>query len=498
MRGGMFLDYQGPIEAVSTLLETTKVRLRRQIAFAGAVRQLDAMIAEIAEPLNLAPLYCRVPEPMRGLVELTYDLQNRPSWRFIEPFLYASDLYDETLQEIRLSLPPVAGRAFVLSSPRFDDGASLRLPVPFRSGVIDDLSRARWHPLPLDELRDLVGYAALGDVERAVFDRMIVPAADRRPPAPAFSGPGVRVRYFGHATVLIETAESAILIDPAIAYPGSTDDDACLTLADLPERIDKVLLTHNHQDHVMLETLLQLRYRIGQIVVPRSAGGALQDPSLKLMLGAIGFADVVELDEMEHLPLSDGGITGIPFFGEHADLAIRSKLAYAVALVGRQLLFLADSNALEPAIYDYVGRHIGPVDLLFVGLECDGAPLSWLYGPLFTRPLSRAVDQSRRLNSSDCAGVLAIVERLQPAAVCIYAMGLESWLGYISSIEYTDESAPIVESNALLAACRARGIPAERLYMKRDWLLEPGFAGRVPPAPMPDPLRSRPRIAASA
>lgn len=42
-------------------------------------------------------------------------------------------------------------------------------------------------------------------------------------------------------------------------------------LSDLPERIDYVVLTHNHADHVLIETLLALRFRVDTIVMP--AGG---------------------------------------------------------------------------------------------------------------------------------------------------------------------------------------------------------------------------------
>ena len=43
-------------------------------------------------------------------------------------------------------------------------------------------------------------------------------------------------------------------------------------------------------------------------------------------------------------------------------------------------------------------------------------------------------------------------------------MGLEPWLEFISSIKYTDESRPIVESNLLIDTCNNRLIVAERLF----------------------------------
>jgi hypothetical protein len=97
-------------------------------------------------------------------------------------------------------------------------------------------------------------------------------------------------------------------------------------------------------------------------------------------------------------------------------------------------------------------------------MECDGGPLSWLYGPLLTKPLLRKFDQSRRLNGSNCERGISIVNLFNPRNVYVYAMGQEPWLTYLTSIQYTDESRPIVESNMLVEQCRAREITSERLY----------------------------------
>ena len=51
-------------------------------------------------------------------------------------------------------------------------------------------------------------------------------------------------------------------------------------------------------------------------------------------------------------------------------------------------------------------------------------------------------------------------------------MGMEPWLEFISSIKYTDESKPIVQSNYLLDECRSRGIVAERLYGEKEILYD--------------------------
>jgi hypothetical protein len=61
-----------------------------------------------------------------------------------------------------------------------------------------------------------------------------------------------------------------------------------------------------------------------------------------------------------------------------------------------------------------------------------------------------------------------VPETLRPKQVYVYAMGQEPWLTYLTSIVYTEESRPIVESNRLVAECRARGVESERLFGSKE------------------------------
>jgi L-ascorbate metabolism protein UlaG (beta-lactamase superfamily) len=229
-----------------------------------------------------------------------------------------------------------------------------------------------------------------------------------------------------------------------------------------------VLITHTHADHLLFETLLQLRYKIKHIVVPRSGGGSLEDPSLKLCLENIGFKNVIEIDEMETIDIQGGSITALPFLGEHADLNIRTKAAHLVKVNGKQIVCAADSANIEPRLYEHVYDLVGDIDVLFIGMECDGAPLSWIYGALITRPVDRKMDRSRTLSGSDFKQAVAIVDLLKCKQVYVYAMGQEPWLSFLTSIQYTDESKQIVESNKLVQYCTERGLRSERLYGARE------------------------------
>jgi hypothetical protein len=175
--------------------------------------------------------------------------------------------------------------------------------------------------------------------------------------------------------------------------------------------------------------------------------------------------------------LIGGGLLCLPFLGARAYLDVRSKLAYAVRLGRRQLLCAADSCNTEPELYKRLAPEIGKVDALFLGMECDGAPLSWLYGPLLLDPIERGMDHSRRLSGSDYEQAVTLVNAFNCKQVYVYAMGQEPWLNYVMSIKYTDQSRPIVESNRLLDECRARGIVAERLFGEKEILIDHVYAG---------------------
>ncbi|MNV59191.1 hypothetical protein D3C71_1516010 [compost metagenome] len=186
------------------------------------------------------------------------------------------------------------------------------------------------------------------------------------------------------------------------------------------------------------------------------------------MFKSAGFHNVIEIDEMEEIQLKNVKITGLPFTGEHSDLNIKSKACFHVAIDQFTFLFVADSRILEAKIYEHIQAIIGDVDVIFLGMECDGAPLSWLYGPLLTEKISRENDQSRRLSGCDCERGMHLINIFNPKEAYVYAMGQEPWLEFISSIKYTATSHPIVQSDMLVEYCKNKNIVAERLFGEKE------------------------------
>ncbi|RLJ72736.1 MBL fold metallo-hydrolase [Pedobacter alluvionis] len=464
MLGGPFMDYKGGrLDEVRQLKEETLHNHADSLKLVAAINELDKILKTYAKGYGLEEIYKQVPDILKGYVELTYDLNNNASFRFFEALLYKSEFYKKTAQSIALWLTDNDERPFCLSTPRLNEPNVLQLNIPFDHEGIDLLSKMKREGGTIEDIASLLGVSA---AERQLFESFFTQTP--HPKYEKYEGDKVRMRYFGHACILIETKDVSILVDPLISYYGYESSVNHFSDVDLPDIIDYVLITHNHQDHILFETLLPLRHKIKQVIVPGTNSGSLQDPNLKLVFNQIGFSNVVEIDEMETISFKNCTITGIPFTGEHSDLNILAKTCYHVEIGSFTFLFVADSRIVEPRIYEHVQRVIGDVDVIFLGMECEGAPLSWLYGPLLTEDLARDKDQSRRLSGSDYEKGMQLVNVFHPKEVYVYAMGQEPWLEFISSIKYTEESKPIVQSNQLLNECLQRGLVAERLFGEKE------------------------------
>lgn len=467
MQGGSFINYdKSRVMEIKDLMETTIKEQAHMLEFAEAVKTLNNILVEEANGYRLESIYCKVPQCLKGYVELIYDLNNYPSIRFIEGLLYKSKYYQTTSQSIALSLIDRDERFFMLSTPRLEEDNCLYLKRQFKDEGLDDLFKMKNDPQTFSFIKELL---EIPDKDERMFSSFFT--EDIPPKNPVYTGEDIRIRYFGHACVLIEYKGNSILCDPLISYKYENEIYR-YTYNDLPETIDYILITHHHHDHCLIETLLQLRHKTKNLIVPKSNGGALADPSLKLMLQNLGFKKVLEIDEIETIEIEKGAIIGLPFFGEHGDLNIRTKMAYLVCIQEKSILIGADLNPFEPNLYEHIHDVVGNIDVLFLGIQCDGAPLTWAYGSLLTKQLPRKIDQSRQVDGSNSQRAIELVNVLKPQKVYVYAMGYEPWLAYLMSVQSTEDSRPSIESQKLIDDCKSRGIIAERLFGHKEIILK--------------------------
>ncbi|MFH9400614.1 hypothetical protein [Streptomyces sp. NPDC017638] len=178
--------------------------------------------------------------------------------------------------------------------------------------------------------------------------------------------------------------------------------------------------------------------------MPRSSRGNLCDPSLALFLKCLGFP-FIEVDDFDKVAFPDGKIIATPFFEEYAALDIRAKSTYWIPLGGKSVG--ADSSGLDPVLYRYVRWHLGRVDIAFLGMEREGAPMNWKYQPLFSQ-------QRHRVGAKE---------------VYIYAVGKESWLGHVMAASYNEYSYQLQQIVEFEERCSHKGVKSGHLRNQAEW-----------------------------
>ena len=485
MIGGPFVDIAPErADEVEQLLRQTLEGREKQRQLARSVISFHNQLVEEAHGQCLEPFYERIPPELAGYVELVYDYYNRPTVRLFESLLYESRHYRHDLQSLRLwPLRRDETRPFFMSTPRLLDDGQIDWQVRFDDPRVDELFRLDVAPQPLPYISELLG------LEKA-DEHLLLPllSEDGMTLPEQWDGPTARVRYFGHACVVVEWNGMAIMTDP---YVGARPTEGGLerySYGDLPAKIDYALVTHIHQDHFALETLLRLRHRIKHLIVPKAAGILYGDMSLKLMARKLGFRSIIELEPLE--TVEDGGVSiiGVPFLGEHGDLA-HSKSGYVVRLGEQKILFGADSDCLDRQMYVNVRKALGRIETVFLGTESVGAPLFWGCGPLFPIKQERQYEQTRRYHGSNARAALEILETVGARRIYNYAMGLEPWVEHLLGLGLTEHDPQYIESEKLIRKALGRGfVAAERLYGKRDLYLPVSSAKEphVPSAPRCD------------
>jgi L-ascorbate metabolism protein UlaG (beta-lactamase superfamily) len=166
-----------------------------------------------------------------------------------------------------------------------------------------------------------------------------------------------RVRWLGHATVLIELDGVRVLTDPLLRKQVLHLRRA----APLPEvsEVDAVLLSHLHYDHLDLPSLRRLDRGI-PLVVPRGAGA---------LVSRQGFRSVVELSAGEETTVGRVAVRAVP--AEHASSRIVGKKAEALGYVvaGSRDVYFAGDTDLFPRMAELAG-----------GLDVALLPI-WGWGP---------------------------------------------------------------------------------------------------------------------
>ncbi|XP_002741607.1 N-acyl-phosphatidylethanolamine-hydrolyzing phospholipase D-like [Saccoglossus kowalevskii] len=180
---------------------------------------------------------------------------------------------------------------------------------------------------------------------------------------------GIRVTWIGHATVLVQFDGVSILTDPIFSKrcgptqfmgPKRFRNPPC-TIDELP-KIDAVLISHTHFDHLDVNSVKKLNSRFGQSLrwfVPMGLLGWMQ---------SVGCHNVVELDWWQgSCLLSDSKVEFVFTPAQHwcrrSAFDLNKVLWGSWAVIGPHYKFFFSGDTGYCEAFQQIGKRYGPFDL---------------------------------------------------------------------------------------------------------------------------------------
>jgi L-ascorbate metabolism protein UlaG (beta-lactamase superfamily) len=272
---------------------------------------------------------------------------------------------------------------FVLSQPQF--GARM-------SGA--RLERAKANPQYRDgrfvnvQPEAPTGLAAMGDYLVRQFSGnevrepprpLPVMAVDKAALAAAPPPSGLRAFWIGHASTYVELDGLRLLLDPVFAERVSPlpvgprrFHPPPIALADLPA-IDAVLISHDHYDHLDMDTVRHLAARGTRFFVPLGIGAHLE-------LWGVPAAQIEELEWWQQGTLRGVQIVCTPT-RHYSGRSLRDRSATlwsSWSVIGPQHRIYYSGDTGYSTHFKEIGSRLGPFDMAFIKIGAYGPGQSWI------------------------------------------------------------------------------------------------------------------------
>jgi L-ascorbate metabolism protein UlaG (beta-lactamase superfamily) len=187
----------------------------------------------------------------------------------------------------------------------------------------------------------------------------------------------LRFARLGHSTMLIELAGKTIITDPVFSQRASPLQwlgpkrfhPLPIDVNQLPH-IDAVVISHNHYDHLDQASIVQLKDKVTQFVVPLGIGDTLRS-------WGVDAHRITELDWWESTQLDNVELVATPaqhFSGRGlGDSAQTLWSSWVIRDPQHALFFSGDTGYFDG--FETIGERYGPFDYAF--MECGAYNENW-------------------------------------------------------------------------------------------------------------------------
>jgi L-ascorbate metabolism protein UlaG (beta-lactamase superfamily) len=217
-----------------------------------------------------------------------------------------------------------------------------------------------------------------GDEVREPPAPLPVLAIDKTALAAPPSASGLRAFWIGHASAYVEIDGLRVLLDPVFAERVSPlpvgprrFHAPPIALADLP-KIDAVLISHDHYDHLDMDTIRHLAGRGSKFFVPLGIGAHLER-------WGVAAAQIEELEWWQQRTLGNVQIVCAPtrhYSGR--GLNNRSTTLWSSwSVAGAKHRFFYSGDTGYSKHFKDIGARLGPFDMAFIKIGAYGPGQAW-------------------------------------------------------------------------------------------------------------------------
>ncbi|MDA9983022.1 MBL fold metallo-hydrolase [Gammaproteobacteria bacterium] len=238
-------------------------------------------------------------------------------------------------------------------------------------------------PHPSLESGDVWGYFTeqfFGDQTRvppsAIPLSVIPPASIQTQPRP-----GLRAIWFGHSSVYVELDGLRLLIDPVFSDYASPFDGIGpkrfhpppIAITDLP-KIDAVIISHDHYDHLDMRTAQYLSSKGAQFFVPLGVGSHLDE-------WEVPEQQITEMDWWESTEVKGLTIVCTPaqHYSSRGIFDYKETLWSSWSVTGSKHRVFYSGDTGFSNHFQQIGERLGPFDLSLIKIGQYGPGASWIY-----------------------------------------------------------------------------------------------------------------------
>jgi len=193
--------------------------------------------------------------------------------------------------------------------------------------------------------------------------------------------PGLRAIWLGHSSVYLELDGLRLLVDPVFSdyaspVPGigpKRFHPPPIAMTDLP-RIDAVIISHDHYDHLDMPTIQYLSSKGTHFFVPLGVGAHLD-------AWQVPGQQITELDWWDSMEIRGLTIVCTPaqHYSSRGVLDYKNTLWSSWAVIGpkHRIFYSGDSGYSDH--FQKIGNQLGPFDLGIIKIGQYGPGASWVF-----------------------------------------------------------------------------------------------------------------------